>query len=403
MKIYGLDSILYASFSVVWPNEPPPNPLSVTQFEVAASLLQQGKWDEIEAILDQLDQMQLLPSQRMRVDFLRGERRAGQHEWHMAQRHYVEAFVKAERAGDFNSMLSLLMDEAKTWHDLLDYAQAKEYYQSALDAWHEHTAHLLDTPIEPEITFVTYLSRQEMLLGEFDEAHARLALAITALMRNRTVAHNDEITRMHGNALWTLGLVMRSQSDMLDGQSHYLYPALRRFKRAAELYSRVGELDSHMGRLYIQLAETYLDLTELHVLHGSDAFMRTRQEANNYVTAAIDFLKHADNDPHGQILARLASLRWRITRPIDAALNDRAFEDDIAQLEQDMKADSDLLSDRGLAANAASLRAEWYLLQGNYVDAKSMLAWAISGFSQHGGLGMATRTRRLQRRIASLT
>jgi hypothetical protein len=108
------------------------------------------------------------------------------------------------------------------------------------------------------------------------------------------------------------------------------------------------------------------------------------------------------DDPHGQMLARLASLRWRITRPFDTALNDEAFEDDMAQLEQDIKADSNLLSDRGLAARMATLRAEWYLLQGNYNDAKAMLTWAISGFSQQSGLGMATRTRRLQRRIAAM-
>lgn len=404
MKIPRIPSILYEPADSRWPGEQTPEPSFVVHLTEARKKLNAGQWEEVSTILDQFNQAMLAPSQRMRLDYLHAEKYAGQLDWENARKYYVAVGDAAEKAGDFDTMLSVLMDEAMTWHERLDYAQAKEYYQDALDAWHEQIAHLLpDAPIEPEITFVTYLSRQEMLLGEFDEAHARLALAITALMRNRKVTHDNEIMRMHGNALWTLGLVMRAQSDMLDGQFHYLYPALRRFKRAAELYSRVGgELDSHIGRLYIQIAETYLDLTELHVLHGSDAFLRTRQEAANYVTAAIDFLAHADDDPHGQVLARLASLRWRITRPHDAALKDETFEDDVAHLEQDIKANKDLLSDRGLAAKAATLRAEWYLLQGNYVDAKAMLAWAMRGFSQHGGLGMATRTRRLQRHVATL-
>lgn len=400
MEIPGVDSILYTSAREVWHDEHSPASEPVRRFDAIRRKVETEQFDQAMASLHQIPLADLQRSEHMRWRYLRGKAYRGLDLWQDAFTNIEEALRIATDAHDLRSVIVLAIEAGDALYDGKRTEDALTYYEIALDAWRQLSAGVTHPRAEPEVTLMTNLSRQFWMLGRFEEAHNKLAPALTLVTSARGVRHSNELDRMTANGLWMLGLIHRSRSDDRDGDGGYLHDAIKRMRKAEIVKKRIGTPDYLLARLYIQIAELYLDLAEVHQHYGvADSARRVYDSAFNYATKASEFLAPT-RDEAAKLLARLTLLRhaiMRLSRP------ERALPNELQQIElalSEIEYEGANIKDKFVLAKAATLRGEWLLLLGNPEKARESLLWAIDGF-QTEGKGMATRTNRLLRRITN--
>ncbi len=302
----------------------------------------------------------------------------------------------ATAQGDLDSQITLTNLAGLMKYGQMRNYEALAYYQQALVLWQSRAEQLARPRAEPAIMLRERIGTAQWHVGEFDDARATLARALIVALYRRGAPQTEYLRRQTANALWALGLTLRSQSDTRDGDASLIRTALKRMAKAVGLYTQVGTDDENLGRLHVQIAELYLDLAELHLARGADATARPmRREARNHAQTAADLLKHTSNAA-GKLLPQLTLLRYAITQRLNrnAARQLHVFEADLKQIESDAAE----IGDQIISAKAATLRGEWLLWLGDAAHAREALLLAITGF-QNGGMGMATRAQRLLRGI----
>ncbi len=400
MRIPGIDPILYKPASVSWPEEPKAEQSVEEQLDRLPSLINQGRWQATDLIIEALSKHQLARSHRMRIHFLHAESLASQTRWDDALPYYTAAMILATSGSDFDSLISLALDEARALYEMFKFDVAAEYYGIALDAWKEKLANDPDASIMPKLVITNYLARHQWLQADFDASLGNLLIVLTTFRNMRIPPgapqqgapdEREALCRAQGNAYWTLALDLRARSNSMDGDAKLLRKAIHRLHQAKSLYAEAGVQDFEMGRLYVQIAETYLEIAELHSHNNAgDSARPMRLEADKYIERAIAMFTPA-NDSEGLYLARLASIRSRVMGPWDPAIHA-----DLQQIEHEIES-NDL--DLGFRALGATLWAEWLMLLGNNTRARELLVQALLDFERHGVRGMGTRAARLLRRI----
>jgi tetratricopeptide (TPR) repeat protein len=401
MDMSGMHSILLTSATNIWSGEQNPPPELVTLFDEIPLLLMHTRKpkrrEEVKARLDQLTKRELEPSQSMRLIYLKGDFFAALHDYSQAYGFYYRAFELAVEHSDFDSMIVLSVLAGNMLHNLRKYRDALEHYEVALATWYEMTQSSSLRRIEPEITLQNLISRQRWLIGEFDVTRTTLAKALTEAMRVRVAPNTDDQRYLLGQtarALWTLGLLLRGESDLLDGNVDFLRTAQRHMRKATRLFRALGAEDYQMGRFYIQIAEIYFDRAELHLQRGKMESARSaRNEGLIFVESAKDFLAPSE-DNGGKRLAHITHLRSRILWPQSrTTMRERnAIESDLTQIEFEAAESNDSI----FIAKVATLRAEWLFTLGETTRGCESLRWAIKEFDSNGK-GMATRAERLYR------
>jgi len=358
--------------------------------------------EEAKDVLNKIARHEKQPSQEMRMLHRYGNlltnmnAQTNMNTLNQAYEYYDMALDVAEDHNDIDSQIELTWLTGLMRYGDLRFQEALAHYQEALDLWHERAKQLAHPSIEPEVKLRADIGVQYWSIGEFDEAQGTLARALVIAMNRRREHRSNDLCREMASALWTLILVFRSQSDMLDGDANYLRTALRRSKTATQLFKSVSTPDVNMARFYVQVAEVYLDLAELHLQRGSHSAARQmRHEGFMLATQASEFLSPT-NDTAAKLLAELTLVRHSIqgqsTRAAVKTMRDiEAWLTSIEQTAADIR-------DHLVSAKAATVRAEWLLSFGDAAMARQALMLALQGFNQ-GGMGMATRAQRLLRRI----
>ncbi|HEX8996914.1 MAG TPA: hypothetical protein VF812_12875 [Ktedonobacterales bacterium] len=400
MEIPGVDSILHKSIREVWePTERSGSWDLASAFDAIPGKFELGRFPEALRQLDKIPLNALQRSQAMRWWYLRGETYTGMEQSRQAFECYDQALTIATEASDLDSIVLLATSAGGALYDCQASTSAIDYYEVALDAWHAKAAEQIHPRPEPEVTLMTNLCRQLWIVGRFEDAQNKLAPALTLAMRARGVTHTPALDRMTANGLWMLSLILRSASDMRDGDGGYLNTAIRRMRQAATLKRRLGTSDYEMARLYIQLAELYLDLAEVHRLYGTEAAARPmRDQGFHYADTASEYLKPT-TDTAAKRMAQMTLLRDTIMslRPQRALPNElNEIESALTHIEHEAAA----LNDTFGVAKAATLRGEWLLFLGKPDMAREALEQAIAGL-QTEGQGMATRAERLLRRVTN--
>lgn len=396
MKIPGVDSILNKHASAVWGTEQIPDPELVTFFEAAQAAIEDGDFATAEHLLMQMSKRDLLPSQDMRRCYLLGMFFSDQRDYGQAYLFYDQALNIAVDHSDLSSRLLLTFLAGLVLYGALRNYEAIEYYQEALDIWHVYSRTMSHPLVEPEVTFLEALGKSQWNVGQFGEAHGTLA-RIVALAQNRRNTFRDKyLSQLYATALWTLALVLRSQSDMVDGDENHIRTALRRGKKAVGLYRSLHAPKVYVGRLYVQIAELYLDLAELHFVQGKrNAARAMYHEGHHYAQSASEILD-STTDTSGKLLAKLTLLRHDIMdqTPRETLLTVPQIESRLSAIERAAAK----LRDEFISAKAATLRGEWLLALGDKDAAQLALSLALQGFEPNGS-GMATRALRLLRQI----
>jgi tetratricopeptide (TPR) repeat protein len=408
MKIPGVNSILYMRAKVIWPGEHRPSTELMQLIDDVTELMQlldekpdettPESFEEAVAILFQIEQFQLAPSQMMRFLFLRGQLLTESHEYARAYEQYYDALCIADDHEDLDSRILLANLAGRMMYGLMRNQDALAYYQEALDVWRIRAEQLAKPRTEPEVKFQERIGTVKWLLGEVDDARATLARTLTTALYKRGVPHTKFLRKTTADALWSLGLSLRSQSDLGDGGINLLRTAIKRTKKAAKIYKAVGTYNTNMGRLYIQIAELYLDLAEMHLLHGNDkAAHRMRKNALRYLAHASSFVEPAI-DVSGVLLVKLTRLRHMITtRPErNVARVSQTFENELLQIKRQAVRGNDGIT----LAKMATLQGEWLLWLSRPEPARAALLEALRHF-RDDGMGMATRAQRLLRRTNS--
>jgi hypothetical protein len=278
---------------------------------------------------------------------------------------------------------------------MMRHREAIEFYQQALALWQVRAAQIERPRAEPEVTLRERIGSEQWYVGDFDAAQAMLARALILALYRHGIPHTDYLRETTAFALWSLALVLRSQSDMSDGRVNLLQMALKRMRSAVRRFEIIGADDANMGRLYVQIAEIHLDLAELYLLEDNDKeAQRMRRLALKRAQQAADFLKHTDSAA-GKLLPELTLLRYEITQRLDreALLQMPEFEARLIRIEHAAAE----IGDAVISAKAATLRGEWCLWLGDPTPAREVLLLALVGL-QHNNMGMATRAQRLLRR-----
>ena len=383
----------------MWPSESNPAPEVVAIFEVVERefALEKPDLDTIEAELAKLNFRELLPSQEMRRTYLLGRLISDRRRYVDASEFYVRSFEVAEAGHDLASQVWLAMHAGLMAYGSQQNELAVKWYSDALDRWQVYEQQLEKPCITTEAMIQRYLADPLWLLGRFDEAHAAVARAVALAFFRSRVTRGAYMEELGASALWTLALVLRSQSDQRDGDAELIRQALRRAKKAAKLYRRLHPADVNLARFYVQVAELYLDLTELHLQRASGVSPAARamyREALNHLSVAFHYARKANNSM-AELLARVTQARamvmcmhglapW-VMSDIEAALQ---------RIERHKAAEKDSV----LLAKAATVRAEWMLNREDLNQASEFARRAIEGFGEQGR-GMATRAERLLRRI----
>lgn len=395
MEIPGIDSILFKTASVTWDSEAKPSVDLIRLIDAIPGKLDAGNFDDVVKLLGQIARFALEPSQEMRVLFLKGRLLSDMQDYAQAYQMYEKSLDVAEQHADLDSQITLTDLAGLMMYGLTRFREAVAYYQKALALWHKRKTQIPEPRPDPEIHFGGRIGIAQWHVGDFDDARAMLARVLTLALYKSGVPPTSYLYTATGDSLWSLALVLRSQSDMHDGGVGYLHTALRRMKRAITCFEHVGTDAVNMGRLHIQIAEIYLDLAEIHLLRGVRESARPmRLEALNYVQSAASYLNPSE-DAAGKLLAQLTLLRHAITRRLDrdAALELREFEEELLHVEREAARIGDAI----ISAKAATLRGEWLLWLGDPDSARAALLLALAGF-QSNGMGMATRAQRLLRR-----
>jgi len=398
MDMSGIDSILFKPASEVWPGEQMPSPELMRLIDGLPRLFELGKYAEARESLEQIARFELQPSQTMRLHYWEGELMVVHKDTAQAFAFYEMALGIALDASDFDSVIELTLASAGKVHALQQFRDALTYYQIALDTWHKLAPDATTRPLDTEITLQTFIVRQMWEIGEFDQAQPRLAHILPLALRAPRAARTMQLLKQTANALWMLGLTLRSQSDMRDGDEGYLRTATRRMRRAVHLYEQVGVEAINLGRFDVQIAEIYFDLAELHLQrHAAEAARAMYNQGLAYVNQATDYLT-LSGDKAADVLARLTRLRASVMLP--GATKSWQSIDEIETTLTEIERDAADQKDRILVAKAATLRAEWLMALGDNEKARESLLWALKGFNPDG-MGTATRAQRLLRRITA--
>lgn len=395
MEIPGLDTILYESARKVWIGERAPSDALVRLIDDVTNKLKHELIQDAADVLLQIASFRLEPSQVMRLRFLQGLFLAESHRYAEAYKQYYEALAIAETHDDLDSQIMLTYLAGQMMYGLMKNVEALAYFQQALARWHVRAAQLRKPRAEPEVTLQERIGTVQWIIGDIDSARGTLARTLTLALYKRGVPHSDFIRRKTAGALWSLGLALRSQSDVADGSVNHLRLAIKRMKQAANTFTVVKTYNTNMGRLYIQIAELYLDLAEAHLQdENDDAASASRKQALHMLNLANDFIDPAI-DVSGVLLVKLARLRYAITTRADLNAVDASHE--IATQMPQIKRQAKRLKDVFTLAKVAMLRGEWLLWLGRTGPAKLALQESLTYF-QSDGMGMATRAQRLMRR-----
>lgn len=396
MDLPGVHSILFKPASEVWPGEQRPSLELTRLIDGLPGYFQLGKLTEARESLDQIARFELQPSQTMRLHFWQGELFVEKKDLSQAFAFYDMALGIATDSSDFDSIIELTLAAAGAVYGLLRYRDALMYYEIALDTWRNKAPDVSTRRLDTETMLQNFIGRQKWEIGEFEGAQQILARVLPKALRAPQAARTPRLKIETANALWMLGLTLRAQSDMRDGDEGYLRIALRRMRKAVGLYEQIGIDANILGRFDIQIAEVYLDLAELHLQRGAEEAARAmRNQGLAHVNQAKEYLTLA-GDSAADALARITDLRARVMRP--SATESVQSIDEIEATLTEIEHVAAALNDRILIAKAATLRAEWLMALGENEKARDALLWALKGFNPDG-MGMATRAQRLLRRL----
>ena len=180
-----------------------------------------------------------------------------------------------------------------------------DYYKTTYDAWYDSIS---VRRAYAEVMLRTNIGSEQWYIGDIEEAHQTIAGVVALAEKASRSDRTPVLINEHANALWTLGLIFRSLSDIRDGDKGYLHDAIERFRKSINLYKRIGAESYQVGRISIQIAEAYLDLAELHLnMIKPESARSMNPQANAFVEQAADFLLPTD-DPEGRVLARITQL-----------------------------------------------------------------------------------------------
>lgn len=395
MAIPGINSILDQPALVTWPGETA-RPDVEALLDKANRKIVIGQFEQAATLLDQVERLNPSGSYDMRRRFLCGAVFAGLDDSNQAISFLTHAQEIANDTNDVDSSMVITLKTAEVIHNALEYSVALDYYQIAYSAFDAKYGEHPERNIPLHIVLLSYLGRQFWMVGQLEAAHGKLAAAMTLWRELNPGAKTQELKPYVTNCLWMLGLTLRAQSDMRDGDANYIRRALSHMRTADKLKQECGDEDYKIGRLYIQIAELYLDLAELNAQRNSPAAAYSnRTEARNRAKTALEFIAPTE-DIHGKLMARFALLRSHITaHSLQSLIRDaRNIEATFQQLEYE----SAPLNDQLLIAKIATLRAEWYLSLGDTVTARASLNFAFVGF-EAAAPGQSTRAERLLRII----
>jgi tetratricopeptide (TPR) repeat protein len=395
MAFPGTNSILDRPAIVTWPDEAA-RPDVAALIDSASRKIEFGQFEQAATLLDEVERLDPTGSYDMRRRFVCGAVFAGLDDSNQAVNFLTQAQGIATDANDFDSFIVITLKIGEVIHNALEYRSALEYYEIAHSAFETKYGKHPEQNVPLNLVLLSFLGRQLWTIGQLEEAHGKLAAVMTLWHEMNSGAKTKELNPFVSNTLWQLGLTLRAQSDMRDGDAGYIRRALRHMRDADNLKRECGDADYKIGRLYIQTAELYLDLAELNAQRNSHSAARSnRNEAKNFAKTALDYIAPTE-DIHGKLMARFALLRCDITARSQQSLirNSKRIEATFQQLEHE----SAPLKDRGLIAKIATLRAEWYLSLGDTVTARALLNFALEGF-EVAAPGQSTRAERLLRII----
>lgn len=395
MGIPGVDTILDKPAKNVWHGERVPSNEFARVFDEIPHLLELGWYDKVASRLDQITRSEREPSQTMRLHYLQGQLLSDMQDYGQAFHFYRQAYEVAEEHGDLDSQITLLDFCALMMYGLMRHREATHYYREALALWRTRAAYISKPRAEPEVKFHERIGATLWNTGDIDEARATLARGLTLALYKPGVPRTDFIRDRSAGALWTLGLALRSQSDMRNGDVSLLRLARKRLKQADRFYAIVGHGQENIGRLHIQIAEIDLDLAEIYLQRGADTTAwEHREAARRHLQHATELELDADNAA-SKLLPELTMLRYEITRVLShsAVRKARDFESRLREIEQR----AEEIGDNVISGKAATLRGEWCLWLGDSVQAQAALLLAIADFGSNN-MGMATRAQRLLRR-----
>jgi len=395
MNIPGIDSIILHSASEVWPGEPAPAEHLVGLFDGIPAKLKLGRFDEVSADLIEIARDNLHPSQTVRLLCLQADLLTESEECGQAYELYYQAMQIADEQRDTPTEVLLML-----YCGLMLYGQTRQYeaiilYEEALALWRAWVR-LNPAPSDDTVVAIHGLiAETQWSSGQFDAAIGTVARALTAAKRQDDTPVAPALRDATASALWTLGLALRSQSDMSDGDFSLLESALDRMEEGLALYKKEGSYADNIGRLLIQMAEVRLDQAELHLQHDRHGKARmAREHAERDAKMARDFLQQTINQP-GQLLPELTLLRCEITRSPDpdALLHMTEFESRLCDIERE----AEEIHDGAILAKAAMLRGQWLLWLDDPEPARKALLIALKDL-QPNNMGLATRAQRLLRR-----
>lgn len=403
MPLHGIQMIVKQSASVVWPNEPPASPELVALFDALPVLfdLESKREPEIRGILDRIKGDYLQPSLDLRRLYWSGRlfQMRGDHK---------QAFIFFSHARDIATdhnqvawKLELSHCMATEQYDTLNSANALDMYREMLGIWENAAPNKIERRLDTEIQIRAFICRQEWYIGEFDAAHGNLARVLTKAMDVRGTQQSPELRKEIANALWDLALALRSDSDLADGNLDMLNQASRRMQKARGIFKSIGVDHYVLARIDIQVADIYYDIAELHLQRNSgEAARAMRDRGEDIAREARETLVDTD-DAAAPLLEQIVSLRPHIMWPKSAAPAKRARQltnEEIETRLMDIERQSAALKDNFLIAKAATLRADWLMMLGEWDKARIALELAIEGFGENGK-GMATRAERLMRQL----
>ncbi|HZC06302.1 MAG TPA: hypothetical protein VE338_11760 [Ktedonobacterales bacterium] len=370
----------------------------MTLFERATKALELGQVNDANDALTRIQQSDPEGSQEMRLHYLQGKLLSDMRDYDQAYRFYEMALDVATASNDPDSQIVLIYLMGQLRYGAMRNREAQNLYEIAFELWSTRAKQLPHPPIDPEVKIRLHSGRVLWLIGEFDDAHATLGRALILAQYDHRIYDVNALREQVAGALWTLALVHRSQSDMLDGDAGYLRTALRRADKALGLFQRAATDQVNLARFHVQIAELYLDLAEAHRSRGGISAMRySLRKAEGFIRGAEDYLD-PESDPWAPLLAKLTGLRYDIMllSPLALAMKIAEIEERLEVIERT----AEELKDHIVTAKAATLRAEWLLSLGDTETARTALLLALKGFTDDG-MGQATRAQRLLRRITN--
>lgn len=404
MKIPGVNTILYKPGNAVWRGERHPSDKLVRLIDEIPQKIASESFRDAAVWLMKMEEFALEPSQLMRLLFLRGQLLVETQGYDPAFQQYFDALRIAEEHGNLDSQITLTHLAGRMMYGLTKNQEALAYFQQAQALWNTRAAQLARPRIEPTVKFQERIGTVQWALGDFDSARAATTRALTLALYKSRGRRSNFLLRTTADALWSLALILRSQSDMQDGSDNLLKKAIKRMKQAESLYKKVetymaDEYRTSIGRICIQIAELYLDRAEMHLLRGNDGSASDmRKNALQYLEKALDVIDPA-NDKWGPLLVKLTQLRCSITIRSDR---------NVVQVSQTFQAEWERIKrkaekeDTFVLAKAELLRGEWLLCLHRPEPARVHLLEVVIQL-QNEGLGMATRAQRLLRRASVLT